>query len=692
MKLRLRAADGSAVPGTLSPRFRRRALSTLLGLLALTLLAPRILAEPDSEASAPDVFSMSLEELREFKISSVFGASRHDQKTSEAPASVSILTAEDIAEYGYLTLAEALRSVRGLHINYDRNYTLLGVRGFQRPGDSNGRILLMVDGQRVNEPIYDSAYIGSDFILDADAIDRIEVIRGPGSSVYGSNALFGVVNVVTKSPDPHTALEAGLVAASFGTWKERLTWSHRLPRGPSITLSGAWLNSAGPARLYYPEFDTPESNQGIAHKRDRDRAGNLLAQLAWGGASIQAALNSRTKQVPTASYETLFDDPRLETRDTQGFVNLKVRRSLGRQLDVQSRAAYGYYKYDGSYPYAGPDPGSVILNRDDVRGDWIDTGAQVTWRRRRGQTLLAGLEFRRNLRQDLVNRDDGADSAYSDLHRSSQNWGAYAQAEVELASRLNLTGGLRYDHHDQSGGAVSPRLAAVYHPVEATGVKLLFGRAFRAPNVWEAYFVDPVSRANPNLRPERIEAWEVALEQRLRERVSLSVSAFSNRARDLISQEVDPLDSLLVSENVNRVDARGVEAELDGRLTGRLRGRMSYAYQWSTDGRTGEELDSSPRHMAKFNLRFPLLDNRLGVGVEAQYSSPVRALSGARAAPYWLTSVTLLSRDLAPGLKLSAGLYNALDVRYAHPGGGQHAQDLIPQDGRTLRLTATLRH
>ncbi len=123
-------------------------------------------------------------------IPSVFGASKYEQKVSEAPSSISIVTAEDIKKYGYRTLADILRSVRSFYISYDRSYSYAGARGFGRPGDYNSRILVLIDGHRSNDNVYDGALLGTEGVIDVDLIDRVEIIRGPGSSLYGSNAFL----------------------------------------------------------------------------------------------------------------------------------------------------------------------------------------------------------------------------------------------------------------------------------------------------------------------------------------------------------------------------------------------------------------------------------------------------------------------------------------------------------------------
>ena len=129
----------------------------------------------------------------------VFGASERLQPVTEAPASVSFITAEEIARYGYRTLADILRGVRGMYVTDDRNFSFIGTRGFAKPGDYNSRILLLVNGHRVNDNIFGQAEIGAEFGLDPAMFERVEIIRGPASSLYGDSAFFAVVNVITRT-------------------------------------------------------------------------------------------------------------------------------------------------------------------------------------------------------------------------------------------------------------------------------------------------------------------------------------------------------------------------------------------------------------------------------------------------------------------------------------------------------------
>ena len=137
-------------------------------LLAAFLLAATAFAQEESQTRA--LGEASLEDLAKVQ---VYSASKHLQSVSDAPASVTVITADEIQKYGYRTLGDILRSVRGFYITSDRNYSYVGVRGFERPGDWNSRVLLLVDGHRTNDHIFGQAMIGSEFLVDVDLIERV---------------------------------------------------------------------------------------------------------------------------------------------------------------------------------------------------------------------------------------------------------------------------------------------------------------------------------------------------------------------------------------------------------------------------------------------------------------------------------------------------------------------------------------
>jgi len=288
-----------------------------------------LLCGTDAGAQAdPPLAGLAIEDLMQVDVQSVFGASKFLQKVTDAPAAVSVVTARDIEIYGYRTLADIIRMAPGFNITYDRNYTYVGVRGFQRPGDYNSRVLVLVDGHRINDPIYNMAYVGTEFPVDVELIDRVELIRGPSSSIYGTNAFFAVINVVTKKGSAARGLEAAGEGGTLHTWRGRAAFGATLPNGLDVLVSGSRYRSAGQARLSYPAFDSPLTNRGIAENIDADADHRMFASLSFKGLSVQGVYSSRAKTVPTASFGSWFNDPRLQTNDAQGWVDLRYLHTL----------------------------------------------------------------------------------------------------------------------------------------------------------------------------------------------------------------------------------------------------------------------------------------------------------------------------------------------------------------------------
>src|SRR3984885_4835686 len=237
---------------------------------SVALVLVLLLAPSAAEAQQP-LPEMSLEELMRLDAGRVFGASERLQPVTEAPASVSFITAEDIARYGYRTLADILQGVRGMYVTNDRNFSYLGTRGFGNPGDYNSRVLLLVNGHRVNDNVYGQAEIGAEFGIDPALFERVEIIRGPASSLYGNSAFFAVINVITKSGSSLGGVSLTLEEGTLGTHLARATAGQRFASGLDVAVSGTFQQSAGVNQLSFPAFDAPGTNNGIAQALDGER-------------------------------------------------------------------------------------------------------------------------------------------------------------------------------------------------------------------------------------------------------------------------------------------------------------------------------------------------------------------------------------------------------------------------------------
>jgi outer membrane receptor for ferrienterochelin and colicins len=670
------------------PSFRRAAsLSRAFHFLILFSALLARSAEINSDSKPRELADLPLEALMEIEVPTVYGASKYEQRETAAPADVTVITADEIKKHGYRTLADVLQSVPGLYVTYDRNYKFLGFQGVSL-GDFNSRVLVLVNGHRVNNNLTDGAYIGTAFLLDIDLVQRVEVIRGPGSALYGNNAFFGVINVITREGGQINGAEASGEYGSFETYKARMSYGKRYESGAQVLLSGTIYESAGQEQLYYPEFDTPAENNGIAEGLDGDAYRSCFGSLSYRGFTLESAFIHREKGNPTAQYVYQyggFNDPRLQTTDERGYVSLKYQHDFPEVVEVTAQVYYDWADYAIGYPLTAYD----MFMQEKDEGEWWGAELQLNKRFCERHIVTLGAEYRDNFRQERQVYQTGTTNK-SGVSTNSVNYGVYLQGDFAVLTNLHFNGGVRYDQYGDFDPRFNPRLALIYNPLEKSTVKAIYGTAFRTPNFLE--LSDPGFQ---NIEPETITSYQLVFEQGIGKHLRSSVFGFYNQMDDLIIFE---------SGRFTNFNARGkgLELALEGFWTNGLRGRLSYTLQHTENQTFDWELPDSPDQVAKFNLSVPLFKDKIFGSFEILYTSSRQTMhnttdasgqpltvQGQEAAGFGLVNFTLFSQNLIKNLEFSGSVYNLLNRTYEDPATRFHRQDSIPQDGRTFRVKVT---
>jgi iron complex outermembrane receptor protein len=669
------------------PYWHARASAFLIGsvLISASLAVAQQPTPPPKRAI--DTLTMDLEQL--MKIEVVVAGSKRAQQTRDVASFVSVVSAAEIREHGYRTLADVLRTLPGFYVSNDRNYSYVGVRGFSRPGDFNSRILLLLNGLRTNESVYDLAYIGEEFSVDVDLIERVEVIRGPSSALYGSNAFFAVINVVTRPGSSLAGTELSTSAASFGTYSGRASYGKTFSNNLDLLVSGTYSDSKG-RNLFYPEYNTPLTNNGLASGDDHEGFHKFLITASKGDFSFQANTMSREKGLPIALFGSIFNDNRTRTTDDLSLASVSYNRAFPDGASFSTRLHTGRYSYSGEYAYY---PG-IAPNQDYALGEWWGLDVDAAHKVGSRQFLTFGAEYRDDFKQIQTNFDPEPYVLYSYVLNEFTRWGVFAQDEIKLAEPLVLYAGLRVDQYKGFGSATSPRAALIYTPTTKTTFKLLAGRAFRAPSVFELYYESAAVgyKANPLLKPEHIESLELIGQRFIGGGVQFSASAFTNRLTGLTDQRLDPVDSLLVFQNVGEARSRGLELGLEVNRGHGLSGQLSYSLQRTKDEATGASLTNSPENIIQLQLRSPIPGSRVVASLDAQYMSDRHTLAGA-AESHALTNFSLFSPRAFGRFDLSASVYNVFGARYGDPvSTTRYVPDIIQQDGRSFRVRTTLHY
>lgn len=663
------------------------------GLLLGALLLPVRTAAQGSNQGQGDLDKMSIEDLAKVEVASVYGASKFLQKASDSPTAVTVVTADDIQKYGYRTLADVLQTLRGFYVIYDRNYTYVGARGLLHPQDYNARVLFLVDGHRINDNIFDGAYVGTEFPVDVDLIDRIEIIRGPNSSIYGTGAFAAVINIITKRGRDVNALETSVSAGSWNSYKGRITYGQRSDSDVEVLASGSFYHSLGHNQLFFPEFDSPATNNGIAEHADADQSYSIFGDILYRDFDFHFVEGSRTKHIPTASFGTVFGDPRTRTTDSRGYVDVQYHHTFG-PWETLARLSYDWYSYQGIYIYdyigAGVPP--YTQNYDAASGTWWDFQGDASRIFFEKHKITVGMEFRQDLRQKQVDYDIQPFKSYFDSRRSSWLSAAYFQDEYSLRKDLSLVVGLRSDWYERFGTTLSPRVGLLFRPERNTDIRLNYSWAFRAPNDYESFYAgNNTNTANPALIPEKVRSWEIDVDYSFGKNYYLSGAAFLNRFEDLITASIDPSTSNVIYLNAGPVQTRGIELKIGAKWRNGMEAAISDSMQDYRNVETRTTLTNWPKQQAKLNFSVPMLNKKLFVSASAQYISPVTTVAQTKLGGHFLANINLFSRKLAERFDLSAGVYNVLNRRYAQSGTINTAETSILEDGRSFQIKLTYR-
>jgi outer membrane receptor protein involved in Fe transport len=648
--------------------------------LRVALLGAAVAAACSAHAAAPaDLTALSLEQLLDIGI---VGASKYEQKQNEVAAAVSVITRQEIRAFGWRTLDEALATLPGVHTTYDRQYTYFGTRGFGLPGDYNTRALVTINGNRFNDPLYDGGPFGTQFPLDMDLIERIEFIPGPGGAVYGQNAMFGVINVVTRSGADLDGAELALAYQHPQALRQgRASWGRRFGNGVDMLLSVTAMRARGADRFY--DFGTETS--GVAAGLDGERDNELFARIARGAWSFEHVYGARRKNDPTGVY---FSDPLVAGQyqsDSYALTQLQYQDHFAANtLQVSARLFAGAERYGSVLSYG-------TRFAFPARSDWRGAELRLLSTAWAGHKLMIGLEGQDNTRTEQAVQDL-AEPANNLLIRSpGYRVGLYAQDEWRLGDSWLATLGLRLDRNDVTGTQSSPRAALIWQAAPNTTLKLLYGRAHRAPNAYERDYDDGFAQlANPALRGESIDTLEFVADRRIGSDLGVRASLYQWDMRNLVTLSIEPASGMAQYRSGEKVKARGLELSADKtwQTGARLRGSLSLQDVASA---SGAELLNSPQALGKLNASAPLPVGGLRAGYELQYDAPRLTVNGTRLGGYAVSNLFLATDTWARGLELSLGIHNLFDKRYAHPGADTNWQNALVQDGRSIRAKLSYR-
>ncbi len=645
-------------------------------------------------------------------------ATKSKQKVSEAPSIVTVITEEEIRNSGLRLLTDVLARVAGIDVikNPALGAVSYGVRGF---AGSDNRIKFLVDGHSLNEPFSGSAREFFDD-LPLKNIKRIEIIRGPGSALYGENAFFGVVNIITRTADDIDGFEAFAGFGSYDTQEYNILYGESF-HGIDIDGFANYYNTNGLSEEIESDALTnlPFFNRFSLAPGDTDDSRSRFdtyVKASYGGFKFKGRYSNKDREQFVGPSSMLVDDVDQFLNYAMG--ELSYTFEIGEKASVLSKMYYD--QYDFEYDLQLLPDGFVIPADLDNDGDveFFPDGSKIdaiATNRRLGSDIQFDYALSENHdltfgfnyiweKQDNVqtysNQDAATGASLGPVQNVSdtanwmreatrQIWALYFQHKWNITDNLGLTTGVRHDHYSDFEGTTNPRIGMVWNFIDNATLKILYGQAFRAPTFNELYLTNnSVEIGSPDLQPETVRTYEVGLGYKFSKATEINVNYFFNVIRDLIaSNQVTEDSDILVQTNLGGPNIQGVECELKADLGFLWKGAHAFAnYTYQDAEIKGDPMPDVPKHKGNVGVNAGV-GKYLNANIHAFISDDrVRRASDTRddSPGYALLNLTLTAKEFFKNMTIKASMFNLLDKDYNDPTSINTIPSDIPRPGRTF--------
>lgn len=666
--------------------------------LACSLAFALTIAKP---CQASNLFDLDLEELLQINVT---GATLTDSNSLQAPAAITLFSRADIATMPISTLDELMNYVPGgqaYRATDMSNHLPFSFRS-KRSGSSTAELLILVNGARIDNPFSGGVTIPYPAIPLAN-IERVEIIRGPTSSLYGSNAYTGVINIITQIDENRSYGEVG-------------TDDHYRLGSINSFVSGAIKGSLFiEAQTDNGQAYSIEDQFGEGQRNTRDKYSTLDANL-----NLTLAENTRLQILANEREVNGFyllgtvDDQYNQWETHYYNILLEHKAAFFSHVETTLQLGYVHNEYEATSRAITPIAvGSISTPTSDAPlliHPVIDT--QEIWARLFNNWILSeqrsiqfGLEYQNSEVMDAFtasNYDldalasftlpiayfDNMDYRIDAVSRfeKERNYGALFQWQEAFSDQLQLTAGIRYDAYSLSDDSISPRLGLVFHNDDHNTLKLLYGRAFRAPKYTELLTANNgVIEGNENLKSETVDTIE-AIWINHWQLSTLALSLFHNTFQDPIIQRVE--DNIRKVVNAEDDSSNGAELEFQWRATNTLAIRTSAAALFNQPDIDRKEADRL------FSIIVDYQVSDWNLNLSSHYADQRETLYDnefKRYDSYWLANFKAV-RSMANGLSPYLEVRNLADVAYSTPASSSAPQQGTPNRGREVRLGCQWRY
>ncbi len=631
---------------------------------------------------------------------------KHEIPISKAPGIVTVITARQIKQLGFRTLTDVLRIVPGLDISMNNiGAKTIGVRGVLR--ESNSEVELLIDGHSVNW-----TWTGGSAVFHYDLVvenaKKIEIIRGPGSAIYGRNAFLAVINVITKDTDDIDGFQWTTSGGSFDTQNYNMLFGREYG---DLKISGYfdYFDTEGHSETVEQDvlFPAPFSKSPGRSQNEKEKT-DLNLKISYKDLEFKAKYLKTRREAYIGLENALNDDT--EQKHSHLFSDLTYKLNMTEDIYMQPRVYYDHFYWHPLFelnpkgmrlgPFVYPDgmkTDATIkievlgfenqFNYDVFQGNKLTFGFQYEWIHEHDvnyDTNFHPLNF-----FPLPSLTDFTDTLPFNRKRlTRQIWSIYLQDEWEITDDINLTFGVRHDQFTRFGGTTNPRIGLTWKFMEDAYLKLLFATAFRPPNFQEMFTKNnPVRIGDSSLDPEKVNTFEFGLGYDFTKNIKANINFFYSRIRDRILLAPNPTGPDQF-KNQGGQRTKGIEVEIKADFGKDNYAYANYTFQDAEETRNRNRLPFAPEHKANFGLNMGItkyINANLHTFVSGRRPRENGDTRGDLPS-YALVDFTLIGKNFMDNIEIRGSVQNLLDKDYDDPAPINTVPSDFPQQGRSFMV------
>ena len=626
-------------------------------------------------------------------------ATRTLERVEKIGSTVTVISRQQILDMGARNLMDVLKTVSGLGVTQnDIGIYEVEVRGIKTPFSE--KVLFMIDSHPVNQSLINGGALwGNDTFL-VENVKRVEVVRGPGSALYGANAFLAVVNVITRDSTEDTVeLSAG--GGSLDTQKYNLFVGKNVDK-LGVALNVNYFDSRGQKK-----FMAHDVVNASGHISDWKEKWNADLKLSYDDLTLHANF-ARLQRGPFVGIANALNDESKQ-QYTTAFAELRYDHDFTDNFRVNAKAYYDFFRLNnfwelfqegfanGAYP-------DGVLTRSAVNDSQLGTDIAAHFMLDSANKLIVGAMAEHQRQWDIAFEANFNPLTFEPLAsyqklNSSLDWteevtrdifAVYAEDIWDILDNLRLTLGARYDHYSDFGGTFNPRSTVVWEFIKHYRFRFSYGSAFRAPTFAELYNKNnPAIVGNPTLKPETIDTYEVGFAGDITDDLKFGITGFLNEINDIIVPTAGP-GAASIHANHGKIESKGVEAEIQWRFMPGGSIGANYTFQDTRNAETDRRLADTPAHRANILANIPLLyDLNWNTQLILRDKTPRSAGDNRPDAPgYGIVNTALMASNLFSykEYELQASVFNLLDKNYVDPSPAGTTISDLPKPGRVFYI------